>query len=139
MYSVNQASAREAKMAQRKSVHIKGMEHGAPIPNGAAIGNMIFSSAISGKDAKTGVLSPDPDEQAEAMFRNLRLFMEAAGGMPDNIAYMKVYLKEEKLRDSVNKAWLKMFPDEHDRPARHALKIDLRGEVLFQIEVIAVL
>jgi 2-iminobutanoate/2-iminopropanoate deaminase len=126
-------------MARRKSIHIKGMEHGAPIPNGVVIDNMIFSSAISGKDAKTGVLSPDPDEQAEAMFRNLRLFMETAGGAPENIAYMKVYLKEEKLRDSVNKAWLKMFPDEHDRPARHSIKTELRGDNLFQIEVIAVL
>ena len=126
-------------MANRKSLHIKGMEHGAPIPNGVVIGNMIFSSAISGKDAKSGVLSPDPDEQATAMFRNLSLFMESAGGAPDNIAHMKVYLKEENLRDSVNKAWLKMFPDEHDRPARHAIKAELRGDVLFQIEVIAVL
>jgi 2-iminobutanoate/2-iminopropanoate deaminase len=115
------------------------MEHGAPIPNGVVIGNMIFSSAISGKDAKTGILSPNPDEQAEAMFRNLQLFMETAGGKPENIAYMKVYLKEEKLRDSVNKAWVKMFPDEHDRPARHATKTELRGDNLFQIEVIAVL
>ena len=126
-------------MAKRKSVHIKGMEHGAPIPNGVVIGNMVFSSAISGKDAKTGVMSPNPDEQAEAMFRNLRLFMESVGGTPDDIGYMKVYLKEEKHRDSVNKAWLKMFPDEHDRQARHALKADLRGEMLMQIEVIAVL
>ena len=76
-------------MAKRKSIHIKGMEHGAPIPNGVVIGNMIFSSAISGKDAKTGVLSPNPDE--------------------------------------------------HDRPARHATKTELRGDNLFQIEVIAVL
>jgi len=126
-------------MAKRKSIHIKGMEHGAPIPNGAAIGNMIFSSAISGKDAGTGVLSPDPEEQAAAMFRNLRLFMESAGGAPENIAYMKVYLKEEKYRDAVNTAWLEMFPDEHDRPARHSIKVDLRGNNLFQIEVIAVL
>jgi len=126
-------------MAKRKSIHIKGMEHGAPIPNGVVVGNMVFSSAISGKDAKTGVLSSDPDEQAEAMFRNLRLFMETAGGTPENIGYMKVYLKEEKLRDSVNKAWLKMFPDEDDRPARHAIKTELRGDNLFQIEVIAVL
>jgi len=126
-------------MAKRKSIHIKGMEHGAPIPNGAAVGNMVFSSAISGKDAKTGVMSPNPDEQAEAMFQNLQLFMESAGATPDNIGYMKVYLKEEKYRDSVNQAWLKMFPDEHDRPARHALKAELRGEMLMQIEVIAVL
>jgi len=126
-------------MAKRKSIHIKGMEHGAPIPNGTVLGNMIFSSAISGKDAKSGVLSPDSDEQAEAMFRNLRLFLEAAGGSPDNVGYMKVYLKDEKYRDAVNKAWLKMYPDEHDRPARHATKVELRGDNLFQIEVIAVL
>jgi 2-iminobutanoate/2-iminopropanoate deaminase len=126
-------------MAKRKSIHIKRMEHGAPIPNGAVIGNTIFSSAISGKDAKTGVLSPNPDEQAEAMFRNLLLFMEEAGGTPENIGYMTVFLKEEKYRDAVNKAWLKMFPDEHNRPARHAVKADLRGEMLFQIQVIAVL
>jgi enamine deaminase RidA (YjgF/YER057c/UK114 family) len=88
-------------MTKRKSIHIEGMEHGAPIPNGTVIGNMIFSSAISGKDAKTGVLSPEPDEQAEAMFRNLRLFMDKAGGTPDNIAHMTVFLKEEKYRDSV--------------------------------------
>jgi 2-iminobutanoate/2-iminopropanoate deaminase len=126
-------------MAKRKSIHIKGMEHGAPIPNGAAIGNIIFSSAISGKDAETGVLSSDPDEQAEAMFRNLRLFMKAAGGSPADIGHMTVFLKDEKHRESVNRAWLKMFPDEPDRPARHALRAELRGEVLFQIEVIAVL
>ena len=126
-------------MAKRKSLHIEGMEHGAPIPNGVVIGNMVFSSAISGKDAATGVLSSDPDEQAEAMFRNLRLFMEKAGGTPDDIAHMTVFLKEEKYRDSVNKGWLEMFPDEHDRPARHALKAELRGQMLFQIEVIAVL
>ena len=126
-------------MTQRRSIHIPGMKHGAPIPNGAALGNFIFSSAISGKDAKTGVLSPDPDEQAEAMFRNLRLSMETTGGTPANVGYIKVYLREEKFRDAVNKAWLKMFRDEHDRPARHALKAELRGDVLFQIEVIAVL
>ena len=126
-------------MAIRKSIHIQGMEHGAPIPNGVVLGNLVFSSAISGKDAKTGVLSEDPAEQARAMFRNLELFMEKAGGASDNIAHMKVYLTEEKYRDAVNQAWLEMFPDEHDRPARHALKVELRGNVLFQIEVVAVL
>jgi enamine deaminase RidA (YjgF/YER057c/UK114 family) len=126
-------------MAKRKSLHIKGMEHGAPIPNGVVIGNMVFSSAIGGKDARTGELSDDPGEQAEAMFRNLALFMESAGGTPDNIAHVKLYLKDEKYRDAVNGPWVKMFPDEHNRPARHALKVDLRGKNLFQIEIIAVL
>lgn len=126
-------------MAKRKSIHIKGMEHGAPIPNGVVMGNMVFSSAISGKDPKSGVLPEDPDQQAEALFNNLRTFMEQAGGTPDNIGHMTVFLKEEKYRDSINKAWNKMFPDEHDRPARHALKAELRGNMLFQVELIAVL
>ena len=65
--------------------------------------------------------------------------MESAGGTTANIAYMKVYLKDEKYRDNVNRPWEKMFPDEHDRPARHAIKVDLRGKNLFQIEVIGVL
>jgi len=97
-------------MAKRKSIHINGMGHGAPIPNGAVVGNMVFSSAISGKDAKTGVMSPNPDEQAEAMFRNLQLFMESVGGTPDNIGYMKVYLKEEKYRDSATMPGSRCFP-----------------------------
>ncbi len=65
--------------------------------------------------------------------------MEQAGGSPDNIAHMTVLMKDEKYRDNVNTEWLKMFPNEDDRPARHALKAELRGGMLFQIEVIAVL
>jgi len=84
-------------------------------------------------------LSPDAPETISRYEPGARLPQETAGGAPENIAYMKVYLKEEKLRDSVNKAWLKMFPDEYDRPARHSIKTELRGDNLFQIEVIAVL
>ncbi len=123
----------------RQIITIPGTPHGAPIPNGTKIGNMVFSSAISGRDIEKKVVPEDPDEQAAAMFRNLRTFMEKAGGTPDNIAHMTVFMKEEKYRDNVNKEWLKMFPNEDDRPARHALKAELRGGMLFQIEVIAVL
>ena len=126
-------------MAKRTVIEIPGLSHAVPIPNGAKIGNLIFSSAISGKNTETGKLPADPDEQAEVLFRNIRKFMELSGGTPENIGHMTVFLREEKYRDAINKAWLKMFPDEHNRPARHAVKADLRGEVLFQVELIAVL
>jgi hypothetical protein len=32
-----------------------------------------------------------------------------------------------------------MFPNEEDRPARHAITAELRGGMLFQLEIIAVL
>ena len=126
-------------MAKRSVIEIPGLAHNAPIPMGAKVGNLIFSSAISGRDPETEKLPPDPDEQAEILFQNIRRFMQLAGGAPENIGRMTVFLKEEKYRESINKAWVKMFPDEHNRPARHAVKIELRGEVLFQVELIAVL
>jgi enamine deaminase RidA (YjgF/YER057c/UK114 family) len=126
-------------MAKRTVIDIPGLAHGVPIPNGAKIGNIVFSSAISGKNTETGKLPQDSDEQAEVLFRNVQKFMELAGGSPENIGKMTVFLRDEKYRDSINKAWLKMFPDPHNRPARHAVKADLRGEVLFQVEIVAVL
>jgi len=106
---------------------------------GAKVGNVVYSSGISGRDGATGELPADPDKQAEVLFDNIRKFMELAGGSPDDIVRMTVYLKEEEYRDAINKPWLEMFPDEHDRPARHAIKSPVRGNVLFQIEVVAVL
>lgn len=125
--------------SKREVVDIPGLSHGAPIPMGAKIGNIVFSSAISGRDPETGKLPEGPDLQAEALFRNIRTFMKNAGGTPDNIARMTVFLKEEKYRESINKEWVKMFPNEKDRPARHAVTTELRGSVLFQIELVAVL
>lgn len=125
-------------MAKRKVIEIPGLSHNAPIPNGARIGNVVFSSAISGRDPETNELPDDPERQAEILFRNIEKFMKLAGGTTGEIGHMTVYLQEERYRDAINKAWLKMFPDEHNRPARHAIKAELRGGLLFQIELIAV-
>jgi hypothetical protein len=38
----------------------------------------------------------------------------------------------------VNKYWLAMFPDEHDRPVRHVIGGPLAGEFIVQIEFVAV-
>jgi 2-iminobutanoate/2-iminopropanoate deaminase len=129
----------EEIMAKREVIEIPGLAHGAPIPNGAKIGNIVYSSAISGRDTKTNELPSDPDKQAEVLFENIRKFMEIAGGSPDDIIRMTVYIKEEEHRDAINKPWIAMFPDEHNRPARHAIKAPIRGGMLFQIEIVAVL
>ena len=98
-------------MAKREVVKVPGLSHQSPIPNGARFGNIVFSSAISGRDTKTTEIPADPDKQTEALFRNVRTFMELAGGTPADIGHMTVYLKEERYRESINKEWLKMFPD----------------------------
>ncbi len=125
-------------MAKRTSINIPGMAHGAPIPMGSKIGNTVYSSAISGRDVERNVMPEDPDEQAVNMFKNLRTFMECAGGTPEDIVHLRFLTKDEKYRENMNKEWLKMFPDEHSRPARHALTTEVRGS-LFAVEIVAVL
>jgi enamine deaminase RidA (YjgF/YER057c/UK114 family) len=126
-------------MPKRVSIEIPGLAHGAPIPMGSKIGNIVYSSAITGRNPQTKELPSDPAQQAEVLFENVRTFMTQAGGTPDNIIRMTVHLREEKYRDAINTPWVKMFPDAHSRPARHAIKTELRGEALFQVEVVAVL
>lgn len=126
-------------MAKRQVLEVPGLSHGAPIPLGVKIGNMVFSSGIMGVDPETHKMAETPERQAELMFQHIRTFMQNAGGTPDNIAHMTLFLKDNKYRDSVNNEWLKMFPDEHNRPARHALMYDLGGGMLMQCEIVAVL
>ena len=125
-------------MAKRQSINIPGTAHGAPIPMGSKVGNIVYSSGISGRDTERDLMPEDPDEQAVALFKNIRTFMGQAGGTTDDIVRMTVLVKDRKNLESINKEWLKMFPDEHSRPARHALETEVRaGGALFQIELVA--
>jgi 2-iminobutanoate/2-iminopropanoate deaminase len=118
-------------LASVQSIHIPGMDHRAPIPAGAKVGNIVMSSPISGRELGTNRLPEDPDEQAAVMFRNIRAFLEQAGGGPENMVHLTLFVKDIK--------WIKMYPDENQRPARHAIESDTRGAGLFQVEVMAVI
>lgn len=122
----------------REVLTIPGIAHTAPIPMGVKIGDMIFSSAIMGSDPDTQSLPSEPERQAELAFQNMQKLVETAGGTTDDIAHVTVYIKDNSLREHVNSQWLKMFPNENDRPARHAIVLDLPGGMLVQLEVTAV-
>jgi enamine deaminase RidA (YjgF/YER057c/UK114 family) len=98
-----------------------------------------MSSPISGRELETDRLPEDPDEQAAVLFQNIRAFMKAAGGTPENIVRITLFFKDIKYRENVNKEWLKLYPDENRRPSRHAVVSDPRGAGLFQAEVMAVI
>ena len=126
-------------MPRRRVLEVPGVAHDAPIPMGVRMGNLVVSSGIAGKDPETGEMPADPARQAQLMFQHVRTLMEGAGGSPADIAHVTVYVKDLAYRDHVNREWLAMFPDEHDRPARHTLVWDLRAGMLVQCEILAVL
>ncbi len=122
-----------------RSIHVEGLQHGAPIPMGARVGNMIFSSGIIGADPSTGQVPEDLESQCGFAFANMKTMVENAGGTVQNIGSIKVYMKDRSQREAVNRPWLEMFPDEDDRPPRHAIEYGaFPPGVLVQLEVIAV-
>ena len=126
-------------MSRRQTIHIPGVSHSAPIPFGARVGSVVYSSGIRGDNAETGKLSDDVEEQARQCFRNMRTFLEYAGATPDDVVRLTCYLKNLNDRSAINEPWLEMWPNEDDRPARHTTKYDPpQGGMKVQIEVIAV-
>ena len=122
-----------------RSIHVDGVKHGAPIPMGARVGNMIFSSGIMGTDPSTGKVPKDLESQCVFAFANMKALVENAGGAIENIGTIKVYMKDRSQREAVNRPWLEMFPDEDDRPARHAIEYDaFPPGILVQLEIVAV-
>ena len=125
-------------MGRRQSFQIPGVHHAAPIPYGARVGNTVYSSAIQGIDAATGELSEDVVEQAKHCFNNLRTFLGVAGATADDIVRMTCFLKDLNGREVLNNEWVAMFPDEHDRPARHTSSYDPPRGMKIQIEIVAI-
>ena len=114
----------------------------APVPGGARIGNVVCSSLLSGRDVQAETPLPaDPDAQAAVLFRNVRSFMEQAGGTVDDIVQLTVYLRDEQYRSAINGEWLKMFPDAQDRPARIVVYREFPGDspMIAELSLIAVL
>lgn len=122
-----------------RSIEVEGVSHGtAPIPMGARVGNMIYSSGIMGKDPASDTLPGDADSQAKFIFQNLRTLLHNGGSCLEDVVYVKAYVTDNAHRSALNREWLACFPDPHDRPARHTVLTDLPGGMLIQIEIVAV-
>ena len=128
-------------MAKRRSIVIEGFAHGAqPIPAASRVGNIVMTGGVHGIDPTTGKLADGVEQQAVLMFANLGRILAAAGATFDDVVKMTVWVKVPEARAAVNREWLKAFPDEASRPARHTLQNDhLAANMLLQCDAMAVL
>ena len=125
-------------MAKRKSIHIEGFSHKNPIPAACRLGNMLMTGVILGTDPATGKVAPTLEAQCAFMFQHVRAIMANAGGSTDDIIKMTVWMADRSQRDILTVEWLKMFPDEHSRPARHTSQANLEGGQLITCDITAV-
>ena len=127
-------------MDNRRSIEVSGVKHLNPIPAASRKGPFVVSGAISGADPESGKVPPDLDAQCAAMFANVRRLIAAAGGTPDDIVKMTVWIADRALRPTLNKYWVEMFSDPHSRPARHTLAhADFAPPMQIQCDLLAVI
>jgi 2-iminobutanoate/2-iminopropanoate deaminase len=127
-------------MEKRRSIDVAGARHTNPIPSASRRGPFVVSGAISGADPATGKVPEDLDAQCAAMFANVRRVIETAGGTPDDIVKMNVWITDRALRPIMNKYWVEMFPDEHSRPARHTIASgDFTPPMQIQCDLMAII
>jgi 2-iminobutanoate/2-iminopropanoate deaminase len=127
-------------MAKRQSVNFPGFRHQNPIPNASRIGNLVMSSVIVGMDPGTRNMPPTLEAQVANVFTHIRAAVEAAGGTVADIIKITVWVKDPATqREAINVEWLKMFPDETSRPARHTLPLAGSGPGLVSADFTAVI
>jgi 2-iminobutanoate/2-iminopropanoate deaminase len=100
---------------------------------------MVYTSAIIGSDRETGEMPVSVENEVANLFHYIREIMELAGGTTDDIVHLSVSVTDREYKKIVNVEWLKMFPNEDDRPARHTSVKNLREGLRVQIEMTAVL
>lgn len=122
----------------REPLEIPGLAHRDPLPMGAKLGGLIFSSVLGGDDPQTGQRAAGV-EQIRQAFENLRSLVEGAGGGLDDVAQVWVYLGDQAFQPALVRIWLEMFPEEGNRPARKTIAYELGGTTLIQLQAVAVL
>ena len=119
----------------RRSFDIPNVKHNAPIPMASVIGNIMYTSGIMGGDPNTGQMPATLEEQAANCFKNLQTVLDTAGYKTSDVLKVTVYIKSQQNRQLVNPPWLAMFPDEHNRPARHQTVVETLN---FDIQIEAI-
>ena len=124
-------------MARRKSINVKGYSHANPIPAGALVGGLLATGLITGRDPVSGKMPATLAEQVTNMFGHVTAIVEAAGGTMEEIVKLNVFMHDRSQRAALNDIWLKLFPDENNRPARHTQQVELDGGQLIQCDFMA--
>lgn len=124
-------------MPRRTTIYLDDFQHTNPIPAACRVGNVVYSGAIVGTDKVNGT-KRDLDEQVTVMFQRMRDIVKAAGCELSDVVKVTVWLADRNDRAAVNREWTAMFPDPRDRPARHAIQVELDEATLVQCDFVAV-
>ena len=119
----------------RTPIEITGLSHKDPLPMGAKMGPMVFSSVIAPEDPANGKLVQGALPQIDRAFENMKLLMQASGGSDADINHVWVFMKDFAFQPAMVDRWVRDYPAFGDRPARKTLPYDLVGDTQIQVQL----
>jgi len=122
----------------KQAIYVAKLGSEPTLPMAVRIGDRFFSSSIEGRNAATGSFGDSAEKQFDLAFHNMKTLVEQAGLSTDDIAHVTVFIGDASGRQLINQPWLKIFPDEHNRPARKTTTYPLPDKVLVQLQAFGV-
>jgi enamine deaminase RidA (YjgF/YER057c/UK114 family) len=124
----------------RKSINsLEVHKHKNPIPHACILNGLMISSAINGFDHSIGNFPDKKETQIEIAFENMLKILKEANGAYENILKIDLYFNDKSDRKFVNPIWLRIFPNENTRPARHSHLAILDQPCIMQLVFTAVI
>lgn len=111
-----------------------------PYNQAVVAGTLVFTSGQIPVDAATGqVVVGDIKVQTEAVLKNVKAVLEAAGAGLHQVVKTTVFLKDMNEFSAMNEVYAKVFADKATAPARSTVEVArLPKDVRVEIEAIAV-
>ncbi|HTE83893.1 MAG TPA: heme-binding protein, partial [Dehalococcoidia bacterium] len=109
---------------KRERLELPGRGHRDPLPNGVKLGNMVYSSVLTGQDPATGKNIEDPKAAIDQCFNSQLDLLRLGGGSDDNILHHWVFMSDFDFQPYMVDVYLQHFPEFGNRPARKTVRYD---------------
>jgi 2-iminobutanoate/2-iminopropanoate deaminase len=123
------------KSTRVASLEIPGLRHRSPLPAGARAGSLVFSSVMDGSDPQTGEIITDAGKQVRQAFRNVETLMRQAGGDAGGVNHIWAFVRSPADASLMLAAYLDIFPNANDRPARKTVIYPLPAGLNLQLQI----
>ncbi len=128
-------------MEKRRSINVPGASHVNPIPSASRKGPfVVYGRDFRRRPGDRQGAGRSRRSNAARCSTTCAASSTAAGGTPDDIVKMTVWITDRALRPILNKYWVEMFPDPQSRPARHTVASgDFTPPMQIQCDLLAVI
>lgn len=123
---------------KRGNYEIPGIGHHDPIPMGASLGGLVWSSGMSGRGPGQMDVGLSVEEQAPICFGHMSTLAAQAGVTPDDIGLITLLVRDYGDVEMIMRSWREMFPDPADEPVLHTMALGLSGDNPLQLHMVAV-